>query len=327
MDETTSLSLLALIAAATMVGVDKYIKRRSATRINQTHSHDRWDNLITGIVEEQERFQPTITYQTEQADLGNTNESVRSIQTMISSLRSDVCSWYIINHVVNSFVNAGLYREAIDFTSRWPHQVLDQVSQLDPTTRIITHINQAEAYHNLGEHHKALEILDSFDDWIAQNPIALHGRACLKAWILIYLGRTNEARALLESVDPKILSPGYISEVHYTWAELHRKEQDYTQATHHVEQGQRLAIRASSERNGLFIKAEILAQQHRLESSVELFEMALAHRYKAQCAKGLNAYCEVLKKLGRNEKIADIQQVILKYDPQSQLTQSPSVES
>lgn len=253
------------------------------------------------------------------SDAGRTDEAVQSARLLLKRLPATRCRWDHVNLAIDVFVTAGLYSEALLVPDRWPEHVLAQARERDPMSFALAKINQAEALNNLGRPDDALAVLDSVAAEAVGPELARGGWSCLRAWILVHLGRIDEARALLRDVDTPSLHDRYAPEIAYTRAALEREAGNFDSALNHARCGLDCAVRASSVRNGLFLVADLAARLGGGRLAREKFQEALGHPYKAQSADGLLRFAGFLEQLGETREAAWVRQLAAQQDPQSGL--------
>jgi tetratricopeptide (TPR) repeat protein len=79
-----------------------------------------------------------------------------------------------------------------------------------------------------------------------------------------------------------------------------------------------LAIRPSSRRNALFIRARVAAAAGELDRAESLCRTAASHSYRAQGGDGLLLWGDVLTQLERVEEGCEAYQLAIERDPQSE---------
>jgi tetratricopeptide (TPR) repeat protein len=183
--------------------------------------------------------------------------------------------------------------------------------------RAIWHINRAEALHNLGRDDLALRLLDRSKAASEGNPVARNGLLCLRAWILGHRGEVAAARRAFTGIDPKPLSPMYLPEVLFTKAALELASGDVEGAFTSATAGLGAALRASSERNGLFLLGKIERVRGNLEQAVEYYERGRSHRYRGQGGGSLCELGELYQELGRTELARAAFVTAIERDPES----------
>jgi tetratricopeptide (TPR) repeat protein len=196
--------------------------------------------------------------------------------------------WLELNLLINVYVNAGCYGQALSCMFPWQTQ-LDapemQDGVIDTELGIIL-INQAEALHNLGRDCEALAYLDRVEKGI-DSEFAQAGLAALRAWILVHRGDLIAAKHYIDAADCAVLADSYAPEIAFTRAALLRDQGEFVLAFSVLELGMSHVKRASSLRNGLVMKASIYLASGDFASAQRLFEQAFAMAYTGQAAYGI----------------------------------------
>lgn len=252
------------------------------------------------------------------ADRGETAAAVEATRIMLRQVDGDRrLSWRVVTDATNNLVNAGLYREAVLLPRKWSGRAREAARRKDPANHALAQVNRAEALHNLGRNASALRLLSRVEAEARQNALALEGLLCLRAWICSHTGDLLQATRDLAHIQGDALRRDYAPELHYARAKsalaAGRRHQARSQAT----RGLRSSVRAASERNGLFLLAEISAAEGETESALEYFQRGLAHRYRAQGGASLLGYADLLTELGRHSDAARAEELIVGRDPQS----------
>lgn len=256
------------------------------------------------------------------ADRGRTPAAVRSAEAMLHKLRAlapSVCSWGLLNTAIDVFVNAGLYRRAVDLAADWTSEAQDAGREAEPGSHAIAQINRAEALHNLGRNTEALQLLETLDDGCRKEPVALQGRAVLRAWILVHMNRADEAAVVMDSVDPTPFGRRYQAEVFYTQSAIARERGDPEEAIQIGRLGLTAARRASSRRNGLVIVAAAEFTSGNVDGALALLVTAAGQRYQGQAARGLLLQGLCCERQGRGVEASKCYASALALDPESYL--------
>jgi hypothetical protein len=87
----------------------------------------------------------------------------------------------------------------------------------------------------------------------------------------------------------------------------------------HAQRGEKLSLRPSSVRNGLFMKASIAAASGPADNALSWFEAALSHPYEGQARYGLVRFAAFLAARGETTRAADVTRLARERDPQSAL--------
>jgi tetratricopeptide (TPR) repeat protein len=259
------------------------------------------------------------------ADRGQTEKAVRDAEAMLQAMKGvdlEYSGWFMLNAAIDVFVNAGRYSRAVALPDEWSSVSREAWRALDPVSHTIAYINRAEALHNLGRNIEALASLAELDPGCQRDPVAMNGRALLRAWILAQMKRADEAQAELETVDPAPLGPRYLSEVLYTRSLVARERGDLELAVEAAQQGLAAARRASSYRNGLVVVAAAEVARGNHEVALDLLVAAAQHPYHGQSAGGrllLGTSCE---RVDRRELAREAYTRALEQDPESCLCET-----
>jgi tetratricopeptide (TPR) repeat protein len=258
---------------------------------------------------------------------GRTNEAVSCARTL---LKRDIplgMRWHFANVAIDIFVNAGLYSEALRVEDEWPRSLIEVARRKGRVDFAVARINRAEALANLGRTDDALATLDSVQEDAAKSTFANAGWWCLRAWVLIQVGKLEDARRALREVNSAAIGHLYAAEVLYTAAALERSAGNLQAAFEHANHGLDLAVRASSVRNGLFMVADIAGRLGDAGLAAAKFREAMDHPYKAQSADGLMRWAELLLRLGARDEAARIRGLAVLQDPESGLVRTKLAEA
>jgi tetratricopeptide (TPR) repeat protein len=254
---------------------------------------------------------------TVRADRGETDAAVEATHLMLQSHVWESHLWRAAGNATNLLVNAGLYRESVLLPRRWSARARRAARLRDPVQYAVAQVNRAEALHNLGRDDAALRLLARVEAPARGHALARDGRHCLRAWIHAHRGDVEHAAADLAEIGNSILERHYAPELHYTRAKLALARGRHAQARDQAERGLSRAVRAASQRNGLFLLAEIAAAAGEPERAVALFERGIGHRYRAQGGASLALYAELLGRHGRDQETARVEELMHARDPQS----------
>ena len=229
---------------------------------------------------------------------------------------------HVINQAVTSYINAGRYRRALEVAAPWKDlpwnmRLTVQGQQL----WALLQINVAEAEYNLGHWDEALRRLERMRDGCVPQGIVKAGDWQQRAWILAHLGRTEAARAAIACVELADLPAVFHAEYHFTRARIAWAEGGTAEALACVERGLDIARRASSFRNGVFLRARIHAAAGATAAALVDFESAAAMRYRAQGGDALLAWGDLLRALGREGEARRAFELTLERDPESEASQ------
>lgn len=249
--------------------------------------------------------------------LGDTGRAVEGARRLAEVARATGV-WGFANTAINTFINAGLYHEALDVERRWEYPEDHLVVELGPDEqRALAQLNLCEAVYNLGDWAAASERLRAVEETEADEPLLRHAFLLQRAWILAQTGRGAEALATLEPLDRRCLPRVYWSEVAFTRAAVLKVLQRYDEAEKEAREGLALARRVSSTRNGLFMLGHIARAAGRLEEAARHFEAGASHPYKGQGGDALLAWGDCLERLGQGARAREAWRLVLERDPQS----------
>jgi tetratricopeptide (TPR) repeat protein len=247
--------------------------------------------------------------------LGNTGAAVAGARRLAVHAKADGCS-LCANCVVNIFINAGLYLEALDIERGWQGPSNPEAPSAAREWALVR-FNLVEAVYNLGGWEAASARLSALEETARGYPFLWNFFPVQRAWILAHTGRGGDALAALENVDYQRVPWVYRSEVHFTHAAALLALCRYEEAEREAHMGLRLARRVSSKRNGLFLLGRIAMAAGRLEEALRFFQAGATHPYKGQGGDALLAWGDCLQKLGRQEEAREAWQLVLARDPQS----------
>jgi tetratricopeptide (TPR) repeat protein len=250
--------------------------------------------------------------------LGETARAVEGARRLAEEARA-VGSWELANTAINTFINAGLYREALEVEQLWPSreaQALDAEESLSEP-EALAQLNLCEALYNLGDWKAAGERLHRLEEMADEVPILRNGILLQRAWIQANTGWGAEALSLIEQVKREDLPRVYWSEVVFTHAAALLALRRYAEAEQKAREGLALACRAASTRNGLFLLGRIALEAGHLDEALRHFEEGAAHPYKGQGGSGLLAWGDCLERLGRSDEARAAWRLVLERDSQS----------
>jgi tetratricopeptide (TPR) repeat protein len=248
--------------------------------------------------------------------LGQTASAVEGARRLVVEARA-LRSWELANTAINTFINAGLYEEALEVERRWEHPESPEAQAPDPEEGL-AQLNLAEALYNLGDWEAASARLQRLEAVAEQQPLLEHALLMQRAWIHANTGRGAEALALLEQVERRSLPRVYWSEVAFTHAAALLAAGRYDEAEREARVGLERACRASSTRNAWFLLGRIALAAGRLDEALGHFETGAAHPYKGQGGRALLEWGDCLERLGQGSRAREVWRLVLERDPRSE---------
>jgi tetratricopeptide (TPR) repeat protein len=221
-----------------------------------------------------------------------------------------------LNQTVDALIAAGRYLEALALPERFvAHGSRDSVSDL------LVQINLAEAEYNLGRWSAAWDRLRGLDPLAAAFPIARAGLAQQRAWIMAHTGRPDEALRHWHRADLGDLPRHYRAEHFFTGAVALIGVGEYDAARSCAHAGAQRAVRPSSKRNALFIRARVAAATSEWTLAESLCRSASAFPYRGQGGDGLLFWGDVLTRLERFAEARQAYALAVERDSQSESAQ------
>jgi hypothetical protein len=239
------------------------------------------------------------------------NRVHRLIPALISS--DAMQQLFVANTLCNGLINAGFYREALGIR-RLVRGVM-RSRPTDGTTGLIL-VNAAESLYNLGRWRAAERVCRSALASKALTGLALDGMRLQLAWVLARTGRGVEAKTWLALTSDAQFPALYRAEVHFTQAAAALSDGDLVSALASVDAGERLAVRMSSKRNAVFLRAEVLMARGDAPGADAAFRVGTASRYRGQGGPSLSLWARCLERLGRPDEAAQARALISERDPQ-----------
>ena len=220
---------------------------------------------------------------------------------------------WILNQAVDGLVAAGCYLEALALPERFVAQ-----GSRDTASELLVQINLAEAEYNLGRWGAAWERLRGLDPLSAAFPIARAGLAQQRAWIAAHTGRPAEALHHWHRARLLDLPRRYHAEHSFTGAVAFLGTGELDAATRCARAGSDAAIRPSSKRNALFIRARVAAAIGDWTAAESLCRAAAVHPYRDQGGDGLLFWGDLLVRFGRPAEAREAYALAIARDRQSE---------
>lgn len=218
-----------------------------------------------------------------------------------------------LNQAVDALIAAGRYAEALALPERFVvHGARDSESEL------LVQINLAEAEYNLGRWSAAWDRLRGLDPLAAAFPVARAGLAQQRSWIRAHTGRPDEALHHWHRADLGDLPRHYHAEHFFTGAVALIGVGRHDAARGCAQDGADSAVRPSSKRNALFIRARVAAATDDWALAESLCRLAAAFPYRGQGGDGLLLWGEVLTRLERPAEARQAYALAMERDGQSE---------
>jgi tetratricopeptide (TPR) repeat protein len=219
---------------------------------------------------------------------------------------------WVLNQAVDRLIAAGCYLEALALPERFVAQARDTACEL------LVQINLAEAEYNLGRWSDAWDRLRGLDPLAAAFPIARAGLAQQRAWIAAHTRRPAEALHHWQRAELCDLPRNYHAEHFFTGAVALIGAERQDAARRCALAGADVAIRLSSKRNALFIRARVAAASGDWTGAEALCRAAAAHRYRRQGGDGLLFWGDVLMRLERPAEAREAYALAVARDSESE---------
>lgn len=218
-----------------------------------------------------------------------------------------------LNSSVDGLIAAGRYREALELPSRFNvHGLRDTCAEM------LVQINLAEAEYNLGRWDAAWERLRGLDPLAAAFPIARAGLAQQRSWIAAHTSKPGEALHQWRRADLRDLPRNYHAEHFFTGAVALLGVGRIDAARECAISASGAAVRPSSQRNSLFIRARVAAAMGELPRAESLCRAAAQNPYRAAGGEGLLFWGGILARLGRSEEALQAYALAVERDGESE---------
>jgi tetratricopeptide (TPR) repeat protein len=242
----------------------------------------------------------------------------RSIAALMRRQKIGSMSPFNANLAVDMLISMGRYREALQVASPFLERLRGHADPVFAGMPVLVDINRAEAEYNLGMWAEAEARLEKSETRCDGSPICHAGSRLQRAWILAHRGRAEEALALCDETSLDDLPGVYQAEPHYSRAAALLALGRLDDAERAIEEGQSVAKRTSSERNGLFMLARVAARRERWSEVEALCRRASEHRWRYQGGEGLLLWGDALAKLGRVDEARAAWALVGERDPESE---------
>jgi tetratricopeptide (TPR) repeat protein len=218
-----------------------------------------------------------------------------------------------LNSGVDGLIAAGRYTEALELPERFNGYGLR-----DTCAELLVQINLAEAEYNLGRWSAAWERLRELDPLAAAFPIARAGLSQQRSWIAAHTGKPDEALHHWRRAALRDLPSNYYAEHFFTGATAYLALGRIDSARECAISGGAAAVRPSSKRNALFVRARVAAAMGALDRADELCRTAAESHYRAAGGEGLLFWGGILERLGRFEEARRAYALAVERDNESE---------
>jgi tetratricopeptide (TPR) repeat protein len=222
------------------------------------------------------------------------------------------------NTAIDILISAGAYEAALGAE---PPPFIPRSAREDQSLLLIQ-INLAEADYNVGRWDAAEARLRPLDVACSLSPITRAGLLQQRAWIAAHRGRGAEALDLCAAVKPRWLPLPYQAEYHFTRTTALLAEGRVEDAERALSEGESVARRLSTRRNGLFMHARVAASRRDWVKAEWFCRQAADHAFRGQGGPGLLLWAQALGKLGRRSEADDALRLVLQRDPESDAARS-----
>ena len=220
---------------------------------------------------------------------------------------------WVLNQTVDGLIAAGCYLEALALPERFAVR-----GSRDTASELLVQINLAEAEYNLGRWSAAWDRLRPLDPLAGAFPIARAGLAQQRAWIAAHTGRPDQAVHQWQRVELRDLPRPYHAEHFFTGAVALLCAGELDAARGCAVAGADVAIRPSSRRNALFIRARVAAAMDDWTRAESLGRAAASNPWRAQGGDGLLRWGDALARLGHFAEAQKAYALTIDRDRQSE---------
>jgi tetratricopeptide (TPR) repeat protein len=242
----------------------------------------------------------------------------RSLSALMHRQKIEAMSPFSANLAVDLLISMGRYRDALRVASPVLERLRGHENALVAGVPVLVDINRAEAEYNLGLWAEAEARLERPEARCDGSPICHAGSRLQRAWILAHRGRGEEALALCDETNLDDLPGVYRAEPHYCRAAALLALGRLDAAESSIREGQSVAKRTSSERNGHFMLARVAARRERWSEAEALCRRGAEHRWRHQGGEGLLLWGDALARLGRDDEARAAWTLAGERDPESE---------
>lgn len=244
-------------------------------------------------------------------ELGRLEDAVAFVKAQL--LKGDVPASNR-NTAIDILISAGDYQAALaaEPQRRMPRKALEALGLA------LIQVNLAEADYNLGRWEAADTRLGPLDLGCWLFPISRAGLQQQRAWIAAHRGRGADAIELCAFVKPLWLPRMYRAEYHFTRAAAFLAQARADEAEKALGDAERLAMRMSSKRNALFMRARVAAARGDWAKAERHCRDAACHPFRGQGGAGLLLWADALRRLDRHAEGAEALRLVTSRDPQSE---------
>jgi tetratricopeptide (TPR) repeat protein len=250
-------------------------------------------------------------------EAGNITSAAAMAQARVAE--GTIPSWSR-NTAVDVLIAAGAYEAALRAE---PPPCMPK-NAADALGLALIQINLAEAEYNLGRWNEAESRLRPLDLACWPFPIARAGLLQQRAWIAAHLGRPEEALRHCMATKPHWLPKIFRAEYYFTRVATHLAAGRLDDADAALAQADGIALRTSSKRNVLFLRARIAAARGDWATAERQCREAANHPFRGQGGDGLLLWARALQKLGRTAEATHALRLVAERDPESEAARTAS---